>query len=442
MLLLRTALLTALSASLANVATVAGQQAERLGYIVAVVGDSAVTNVALTDAVIRKFAQQQRQPVLTGPEYERVRAEVLDEEITKLVVVQAAARDTTIKIDDARVRQAVDAEIAERQQNVGGEVVFRDLLQRNRMTMAEFREFVTSEHRRNALLQTYVQKLRGERQPPPAAEAEIRAYYEQNGPYVLQALGGEKPPLVTLQQIVLPIVPSDSALARARAEADSVRLAIRTGAAFEEAARRHSDDAASRDKGGDLGYVRETDLVREFARVAFAMQPGQVSEPVSTVYGFHLIRVERTRGAERQIRHILISPEVTDADIERTMERADSIATALRAGADAASLARTYGDPEFDSRIGPLPPDRYTQNVGVDLSTMAPNEVFGPTGFGEGPGRRIVVGRILERSAAGQWSLEDNYVREFVRNEVESQKLIDEVVSDLRRSTYVKVLDS
>lgn len=429
-------------AVLALAAPVSGQQTERLGYIVAIVGDSAITNVALTDAVIRKFAQQQRQPVLQGPDYERIRAQVLDEEITKLVVALAAARDTSIKVDDARVRQAVDAEIAQRQKNVGGELVFQELLQRNRMSLSEFREFVTSEHRRNALLQMYVQKARSERQPPPATDAEIRAYFEQNQPYVTQSLGGEKPQLVTLHQVVLPIAASDTALARARAEADSVRAALRTGGDFEQLARRHSDDVASREKGGDLGYIRETDLVREFARVAFAMPPGQVSEPVYTVYGFHLIRVERARGAERQIRHILFTPDVTDADIERTMERADSIAGALRTGADASTLARRYGDPEFDSRIGPIPPDRYAQTFGVDVSTLEPNAVFGPAGFGEGPGRRIVVGRVLERSAAGQWSLEDSYVREFVKSEVESQKLIDEIVEELRRSTYVKILDS
>lgn len=431
-----------LAATLGTAGPLAAQQPERLGYIVAIVGDSAITNVALTDAVIRKFAQLQRQPVLQGPEYERLRAEVLDEEITKLVVVLAASRDTTIRIDDARVRQAVDTEIAQRQQNVGGEVVFRDLLQQNRMTMAEFREFVTSEHRRNALLQTYLQKIRGERKPPPATDAEIREFFEQNRAYVTQALRGEKPPLVTVQQIVLPVSPSDSALTRARTEADSVRVLLRTGGDFEQLARRHSDDVASREKGGDLGYVRETDLVREFARVAFAMGPGQVSDPVRTVYGFHLIRVERIRGAERQIRHILISPDVDDTDIERTMERADSIATALRAGADAAALARRYGDPEFDSRIGPIPPDGYAQTFGVDLATVEVGGVYGPSGFGEGPGRRILVGRLLEKSAAGQWTLEDAHVREFVKSEVESQKLIDEIVEELRRSTYVRVLES
>ncbi|HSJ15463.1 MAG TPA: peptidylprolyl isomerase [Longimicrobiales bacterium] len=433
---------TLLAGLLAAGTPLAAQQPERIGYIVAIVGDSAITNVALTDAVIRKFAQQQRQPVLEGPEFDRVRAEVLDEEITKLIVVLAAAKDTTISIDDNRVRQAVDAEIAQRQKNVGGELVFQQLLQQNRMTLSEFREFVTSEHRRNALLQTYVQQLRRDRQPPPASDRDIREFFEQNRPYVAQALGGERPPLVTLHQIVLPIAASDAALARARAEADSVRAVLRAGEDFEQAARRSSDDVASREKGGDLGYIRETDLVREFARVAFSMPPGQVSEPVRTVYGYHVIKVERVRGAERQIRHILFSPDVTDADVERTMDRADSIATALRAGADASVLARRYGDPEFDTRVGPIPPERYATTFGVDVSAAAPDEVIGPSGFGEGPGRRILVGRVLERTPAGEWSLEDSYVRDFVKNEVESQKLIDEVVAELRRATYVKILES
>lgn len=73
---------------------------ERVAYIVAVVGDSAITNVALYDAVVQRFAAERRQPVLEGPEAERVRREVLEDEITELVLLQAAQKDTTIQVDE------------------------------------------------------------------------------------------------------------------------------------------------------------------------------------------------------------------------------------------------------------------------------------------------------------------------------------------------------
>jgi hypothetical protein len=109
----------------------AGPATAPVGSIVAVVGDSAITNIALGEAVLQRYAAERRQPELEGPEFERIRAEVLESEITELLLLHAAARDTTIKLDDERVREGVEEQLAERQREVGGVARFDSLLQRN-----------------------------------------------------------------------------------------------------------------------------------------------------------------------------------------------------------------------------------------------------------------------------------------------------------------------
>ncbi|HEY4485341.1 MAG TPA: peptidylprolyl isomerase [Nitrospiria bacterium] len=78
-------------------------------------------------------------------------------------------------------------------------------------------------------------------------------------------------------------------------EARRLRDRIRGGEDFRELARLHSLDAQTRNNGGSLGAVRRGRLVPEFERAAFALKSGQVSEPVRTAYGYHIIRVDSRR---------------------------------------------------------------------------------------------------------------------------------------------------
>lgn len=416
-----------------------GPGGERVAYIVAVVGDSAITNVALYDAVVQRFALERRQPVFEGPEAERIRREVLDDEITELILLQAADKDTTIRVDDERLRRGVDQEIARRQREVGGPAQFERLITANGSTMAEFREYLGAEMRRNEYIRQYIGGIRQGRKPPPVTESDIRRFFEEHREQLV-AQWGAKPALVTVEQIAMPIIPSDSAERRARARIDSAYAELRSGASFEQVARRYSDEEATRERGGELGWVKESEVVRDFARVAFGMPPGQYSLPVRTSFGWHVIKVERVRGGEALVRHVLVTPAVTDEDVARTMERGDSLAALLRAGADAAPLARRFADPELESRIGPEPVTAYEQTY-IPLDGAVPGSVVGPTAWGEGPRRRIIVARVSESTPAGQWTIEDPQARDFVERTVQDEKLMEEVVGELRRSIYVRVLE-
>lgn len=75
----------------------------------------------------------------------------------------------------------------------------------------------------------------------------------------------------------------------AKNRADSVYAQLMAGASFEELAISYSDDPGSKEKGGDLGYFERRMMVKEFDEVAFSMEVGQISEPVKTNFGYHII---------------------------------------------------------------------------------------------------------------------------------------------------------
>ncbi len=87
-------------------------------------------------------------------------------------------------------------------------------------------------------------------------------------------------------------------LASAQALATSLRGRIAAGEAFEELAREFSDDVGSAAQGGDLGWAEEGFFVEPFERALFALETGEVSDPVESVFGFHIIRLDEIREGE------------------------------------------------------------------------------------------------------------------------------------------------
>jgi len=92
------------------------------------------------------------------------------------------------------------------------------------------------------------------------------------------------------------------------------------GDSFAELAREFSDDPASKDLGGDLGFVRRGELVREYEVVAFSMSEGQVSDIVESIFGYHIIQLLEKQGERIRSRHILITAKPADKDRDKVLD--------------------------------------------------------------------------------------------------------------------------
>jgi len=97
------------------------------------------------------------------------------------------------------------------------------------------------------------------------------------------------------------------------------------GQDFAELAREYSEDPGSARYGGELGYASRGTMVPEFEAVAMTMKPGEISKPVETDFGFHLIQLLDRRGNEFNARHILIRPDFSALDFEKAESFLDSL---------------------------------------------------------------------------------------------------------------------
>ncbi|HEU4455592.1 MAG TPA: peptidylprolyl isomerase [Longimicrobium sp.] len=429
----RHALILAVAAA-ALPAALAAQQTPQPGEqvwdrVVAVVGD---TTVLYSDILIELEAlQAQGQTLPTDPAQRgAIVREIVQRRVDDLILLEAARRAGT-SVDATEVVTSVERQINQVQQQFGSEQAFRDALAQSGRTLEQYRATLTQQYTDQTMIQRYVQERIGKMAPPPVTEAEIQQLFSTQADRL-----GQRPATLSMQQAILKPLPTEAAKAAARARADSALAEVRRGGDFEVLARRYSQDPSAQN-GGMLGWFRQGQMVRPFELAVWSMRPGDVSPIVETEYGYHVIKLEKARGPERQARHILIRPEITPADVERARVRADSVAAAVRAGASLTELAARYGTPAEQRVARDVVLERLPPAYATPLGAAEVGAVVGPFETSEGAGTSFVVAKVTDRNAGGTYTLDD--VREQVRDRVVQQKQVDRLLAELRQATHVQV---
>ncbi len=150
-------------------------------------------------------------------------------------------------------------------------------------------------------------------------DAEVQAYYRAH------RNDFEEPANAYLTYVSISRVPDASDSAAALARAQDIRAELLAGADFAVVAQRESADSVSRADGGDLGEATPGQFVREFEEAALALRPGQISEPVRSAFGIHIIKLEARSGESYHARHILIPVELQGEHLDAVDARADSL---------------------------------------------------------------------------------------------------------------------
>lgn len=152
-------------------------------------------------------------------------------------------------------------------------------------------------------------------------DSEISQFFERNRKRY------EKPGRAVVSLLTVPrsVTAGDSADAQARIE--RLRAEIAGGAKFEDVAVRESADTVSGARGGALGKGGRGRFTPKFEEAAYALRAGELSQPVLTPFGWHIIRVDERKGDTLDLRHILVDIVQSDSSATRTDRRADSLAS-------------------------------------------------------------------------------------------------------------------
>ena len=403
--------------------------------IVAVVGTQPILSSQLDEEIASAQAQGQQMPSDSAGRA-AVRRRILNNLVETEILVQQAERDTSVKVTEQEVHEAVEQTVRNVRNRFASEQEFQSQLKLAAFGgVEEWRRWLTEQQRRQILQQRLIENLRqkGKIKPIPPSDAQIRASWEEN-----RTPDQRRPSTVSFRQIIVLPQPDSAARAQALTKADSLLKALRAGADFADLARRFSDDSVSRDSGGSLGWFRRGTMVKPFEAAAFRLRPGDLSYPVETVFGFHIIQVQRVQPAEILARHILIAPKISAAQIAAARAQADTVHNALARHLSFDSLAQRYGDenaPKLAEAVDitKLAPE-YQQLLSKD-STVGLKAVVEMSVGSRRP--EFAVIEVTARQAEGPLTYED--VRERIRGDLSQQLGVEHYLDQLRRLTYIDI---
>ena len=163
-----------------------------------------------------------------------------------------------------------------------------------------------------------------------------------------------------VRHVLITILPSEKSKNETRASLVDIKNKIESGGSFEELAKVYSLDTGSKNNGGNLGWVNRGSLVKNFEEAAFTLDIGEVSDPVETEFGYHILETLEKQGEKIRVRHILMSPDIVQEDVERAHVLASSYGDSILSLDDFKHYAK-----EFSS-------DKQTSDIGGDLGWIDP----------------------------------------------------------------------
>jgi peptidyl-prolyl cis-trans isomerase SurA len=404
---------------------------ELIDRIVAVVEDEAIFQSDI-EMLISQLMFQQGRTSLTDAEQNEMYDRVLNELINdKLVIAQAGHLDVDIPF--SAVEERVNQAIEENRRALGGEEAFNYQLAREGFTVDSLRKLYR-EQIRNRMLVEEVLRMEIDRGQIEISDNEMRRFYEEK-----KSEFPDRPAVVHLKTIFIGFDSSEQVKVDAKEKIDDIYRRAVAGESFAELAKEFSEDPSA-PLGGDLGFVKPEDLAEAaFADAVADLGLGEISEPVRTAYGYHIVQVTERKpdSGEVRIRHILVRMVADESDIEDVFAQASSIHEQIEQGASFEQMADQYGtDPNASEggdlgwlKTADLP--QFFQDV---LAEMQPDDVSQV--LRESAGFRIV--KLVEREAPRPYDFDE--IKPELRRLYEQEKMGEiyaGYVEDLRKKFTV-----
>ncbi|MGI8386042.1 foldase protein PrsA [Robertmurraya sp. P23] len=241
--LLRKKLVITIVTALVGLAIIAGILLSTKDSVVAKVGETSISEDELQQSLLDQYG-----------------ADALDVLITnKLIELEADKQKITVSDEE------VEEELATLAESYGGETALEEAVVASGSTMDDVRDDIINYIKTEKLLEPRIE----------ITDEELQTYFDEN-----------KDTFATAEQ-----VQASHILVADEATANEVKSKLDAGEDFSELAKEYSTDTTTAESGGDLGYFSSGDMVAEFEEVAFALGVDEISAPVKTEYGYHIIKV-------------------------------------------------------------------------------------------------------------------------------------------------------
>jgi len=323
-------------------------------------------NIVL-DSDIDKFKKELQQRI--EGKIDVTDCEILEEIMLQKLIAHHAVIDS-IEVSEAEVNSEVERNIAYFGQQLG-----------SIDAVIEYYGFTDEEDLREELYTIQNEQLLIQRERASITEKidvtpeEVRTYFKNlEKDDNLPEFSAE----IELAQIVKTLKPTEEETTRVFEKLNSIKKDIEDGYSFRLKALINSDDPAVSGNGPGAGgkytITRESNFIKEFKEVAFSLDEGEISEPFESGFGFHIIQVEKIKGQERDVRHILIQPQISQEEMDASLADLAKVREQVLKGEISFEEAVLKHSDDIETRSNQgLILNPQTNDTRFDLTRMDPN---------------------------------------------------------------------
>jgi peptidyl-prolyl cis-trans isomerase SurA len=334
-----------------------------LDKVVGIVGDEAITDSDVRGRISFLLQQDPKLNPNDQSVYDQVLHNIIDE---KLII--AKAKEDSIVVGDEEIEERWQLFLQQSLAQMGSE---QRIEQVYGMSIPRMRNEFREEIRNRLLSSKIIEKEFGQL---TVSSQELESFYKQ-----YQDSLPEVPISVSLYRIVKDVQLQHQAKEDIYRSALRIRDSIIAGGNFEDFAKRYSDDKQTGVSGGDLGWITRGKFLPELEKVAFTMLPGEISLPIETPLGYHIIQLRDKRKDEVLISHILFQIGQSDDDKKIVKDFLDSLRSQIKSLDDFKKLAMKYSDDNdtrgFGGNIGNTPLENLPAPVKDVIEKMSDAQV-------------------------------------------------------------------
>lgn len=270
------------------------------------------------------------------------KCQVLENLVVNKLMVAKADIDSVI-VQDSEVNINLERRIQYFISQIGSEDKIEEYYGK---TMNQFKEELFERIKEQLIVQKMQDEIVSNIGVTPA---EVRRFFKKIPTDSLPFFSTE----VTIAQIVKIPEISKSQKIEVRNKLSKIRGRIINGENFADLAAQFSMDPGSKNNKGELGFFKRGELAPEFEASVLSMKPGDISQPVETEFGFHLIQLIERRGNSYNSRHILLIPTSSEANMNDAKNHLDSLRTQIMNGSITfQKVAKEYSDDKITANNG------------------------------------------------------------------------------------------
>lgn len=402
---------------------------QSLDKIIAVVGKEIILQSDL-EARIAMYQQQTKQTAAPDAE---LRAKIFDGIINEKLIVTKAIEDS-VQVADDEITQRIDYTIRNLVQTYGSEKRVEELYG---TSIGKLRKDAREDIRKQMLAERLQQqKFTGIKCSPKEVE-DFYKNYRDSIP--------EVPEQVDLYHIVKYVSASADVKEDTRKLALRVRDSIKNGGNFADFAKRYSADPGSAVSGGELGWTDKGKFVPEYEKAAYEMQAGEMSQPVETPFGFHLIVTIDKKKDAILTKHILFKVGRSETDNDRAKQALNDLKARAEKGEQFEDLAKKFSDEKetqgFGGAFGMMELGRLPADIRTKIESLPDGGVTEPLPYAADPTKPafhiIYRKKLIEKHKADLTA--DFKKVEQVATLFKQNRMFEEWIASLRKTMYWEI---